>query len=52
MTMGSDWEIEFIPEEDENENTCPRCGMLVPPSHLETDSGVCITCEDEADGED
>lgn len=31
---------------------CKACGRIWPESHLETDSGDCITCEDERDGDD
>lgn len=25
---------------------CPKCGEILPESHMETDSGNCISCED------
>lgn len=28
---------------------CPKCGDIVPESHLDTDSGNCISCEDAED---
>lgn len=30
---------------------CDRCGEWWPPSHLDTDSGDCITCEEMSDEE-
>ena len=47
--MRDDWgfEEDDFWEEKEDPNICSQCGLKVPPSHLETDSGVCIACEDE-----
>lgn len=47
---GRDWDHDF---DDDREDRlpagmaiCPACGGMVPESHLETDTGNCIECED------
>ena len=46
----SDW--TFMEDDDDEDDfdlagsRCPQCGERVPESHLETDTGVCISCED------
>lgn len=44
-----DWAFDEDEDEDQPDNMCPQCGMIVPPSHLETDTGVCISCEEMND---
>lgn len=37
--------------DDRPEKQCPKCGETWPASHLDTDSGNCITCEDAEEEE-
>lgn len=45
-------DFDWLDDEDDDRTRCPQCGEVVPESHLETDSGVCIGCEDAENAED
>jgi hypothetical protein len=38
--------------DDRPEKQCKRCKQWWPASHLDTDSGDCITCEDSEEEEE
>lgn len=44
---GFDWIFDFA--DDGEPVMCPQCGLRWPADHLDTNSGVCISCEDEND---